>query len=34
MLWHDSSGYHLFMEDTVFKVKPESVCQVGLGRTK
>ena len=34
MLWHDSSGYHLFMEDTVFAVKPEHVCRLGAGHIK
>ena len=34
VLWHDSTGYCLFMEDTVFIIKPEVVCQVGPGHTK
>ena len=29
VLWHDGCGYHLFMEDTVLRIKPETVCQVG-----
>ena len=30
MLWHDTNGFYLFMEDTVFQIRREEVCGVGL----
>ena len=34
MLWHDSCGYFLFMEDTVFMLKREDAYMVGPGHAK